>query len=146
MSPLSHPVACERVRVQVSLELDGELSQLERAMLDAHVLRCADCRSYRDDVRAFARALRTAPLEPVPALSVRRFRRTAVRFQAAVAAAMAFAAVGVGAQAVRGHQEAGSFSTFRVSNFQTQTDLEREQELIEGTTGAGTRSGRVTVR
>ena len=38
--PLS---VCARVREQVSLELDGELSQLEQRMLAAHLERCAAC-------------------------------------------------------------------------------------------------------
>jgi predicted anti-sigma-YlaC factor YlaD len=149
MVPTSHPVACERVRSQVSLEVDGDLSQLERAMLAAHVLRCAECRAYRSDVHAFTRALRAAALETAPAVTVRRYRRStaATRFQAGVAAAMAFAVVGVATQMVQGRSEGSSITSFRVVHFQTQSELEREQALIERNTAPGSRgSGEATVR
>jgi hypothetical protein len=149
MSGTSHPVSCERVRGQVSLELDCELSQLERAMLAAHAVRCADCRAYRTEVRAFTRELRTAPLEAAPAISVRRYGRTvASRIQAGVAAAMALAVVGVGSQAVQSRHDGASFSTLRVSHFESQQEIEREQQLIQGSdAGSGNRtSGEATVR
>ena len=34
---------CDRAREWVSLELDGELSELGAARLDAHLVRCAAC-------------------------------------------------------------------------------------------------------
>src|SRR6187431_596619 len=96
-----HSAACDRVRAQISLELDSELSQLERAMVAAHVVRCADCRAFRTGTTAVTRELRAAPLEQPPAsVPVRRPRRLAsvARFQAGVAAAMALAIVGVASQ------------------------------------------------
>ena len=36
--------ACERAMQWISLELDGELSQLERAALGRHIDGCARCR------------------------------------------------------------------------------------------------------
>ena len=149
MVPTTHPVACERVRSQVSLEVDGELSQLERAMVAAHVLRCADCRGYRADVHAFTRALRAAALEAAPAVTVRRYRRStaATRFHAGVAAAMAFAVIGVATQIVQSRPDGSSISSFQVIHFQTQNELEREQALIERNTAPGSRgSGDATVR
>jgi predicted anti-sigma-YlaC factor YlaD len=149
MVPTTHPVACERVRSQVSLELDGELSQLERAMLAAHVLRCADCRAYRGDVHALTRALRAAALEAAPPVTVRRYRRStaAIRFRAGVAAAMAFAVVGVATQMVQGRADGSSISSFRVIHFQTQSELEREQALIERNIAPSSRGpGDATVR
>src|SRR5919107_2195430 len=98
MQRTGHSVGCDRVRAQVSLELDGEISQLERALLGAHLRRCADCRSFRERTRAFTTELRAAPLSRPPAdLHVRRPRRISVvgRYQAGVAAAMALAIVGV---------------------------------------------------
>ena len=149
MVPTKHPVVCERVRAQVSLEVDGELSQLERAMLAAHVVRCAECRAYRRDVHALTRALRSAPLETAPPIAVRRYRRSsaATRFQAGAAAAMAFAMVGIATQVVDGQQEASSFSGLHVVHFQTQNELEHEQALIEGNAAPTARgSGEATVR
>ena len=37
---------CARTRFWVSLRIDGELSQLECALLDAHLSRCPECREF----------------------------------------------------------------------------------------------------
>jgi predicted anti-sigma-YlaC factor YlaD len=125
------------------LEVDAELSQLERAMLAAHVVRCAECRAYRREVHALTRALRSAPLETAPPVAVRRYRRSiaATRFQAGVAAAMAFTVVGIASQIVDGQQEVSGFSSLHVVHFQTQSELELEQALIEGNAAPPTSSG-----
>ena len=41
---------CERARSRVSLGLDGELSEVEQAMLRAHVGRCAACAAFERDI------------------------------------------------------------------------------------------------
>src|SRR3954454_17246769 len=46
---------CERARLWASLRADGELSELEGALLDAHLARCAECRSVAGGVGALAR-------------------------------------------------------------------------------------------
>ena len=43
---------CERARGWVSLSLDGELSEFERALLDAHLGRCAECSVFAADTGA----------------------------------------------------------------------------------------------
>ena len=149
--PLSRqPVVCERVREQASLEVDGELSQLERAMLAAHVARCAECRAYRSELQGLTRALRSAPLEAIAPVTVRRYGRSraSTRFQAGAAAAMAFAVVGIATQVVDGRPEAASgLSHLRVVHFQTQSELEQEQALIERSLeSSSTGSGEATVR
>ena len=48
MSAAYPQTVCSRVREQVSLELDGELSQLEQRMLGAHLERCGGCAAYAD--------------------------------------------------------------------------------------------------
>jgi anti-sigma factor RsiW len=54
---------CERARFWASLRLDGELSELEGALLDAHLTRCAGCRAIAQGFDASTAALRSAPLE-----------------------------------------------------------------------------------
>ena len=54
---------CDRVRSQVSLELDGELSELERLMVARHLERCADCCSFRDRAAEIVHEMRSAPFE-----------------------------------------------------------------------------------
>ncbi|MEX2212071.1 MAG: zf-HC2 domain-containing protein [Gaiellaceae bacterium] len=127
------------MRSQVSLELDGELSQLERAMLAAHLLRCGECRAFRLQASAFTRLLRAAALEwPATRFAVRRPRRTALalRFQSVAAAAMAFAVVGVATQVAArgpGERHVGSSS---VVHFQSQDELQRELAIIAAPAGA----------
>jgi anti-sigma factor RsiW len=90
---------CARAREHVSLRLDGELSEFERALLAAHLARCETCRRFDADVRAVTDQVRAAPLEAlaVPiALPPRRPVRAVRGLQAAVAAA-AVATVGLGA-------------------------------------------------
>lgn len=57
---------CERARSWTSLQVDGELSELEQALLDAHLERCPDCRAFADGVRGVDALLRAQPLEAPP--------------------------------------------------------------------------------
>lgn len=95
------PVRCERSREWASLRLDGMLSFFESALLDRHLRRCADCRSFAAAVSAHTHLLRSAELEEpgrrveVPGRRVSH-RRSAVgaAVVTAVAAAAAFLAIG----------------------------------------------------
>jgi predicted anti-sigma-YlaC factor YlaD len=96
MTSLRPSLVCERVRSQVSRELDGELSELERRMLTSHLERCAECREYQEDLLAFTRELREAPLEQLShPIEVHRPRRASLAWaQMGVAAAVAVAVFG----------------------------------------------------
>jgi predicted anti-sigma-YlaC factor YlaD len=91
------PLACERARVWASLRLDGELSELEAALLDAHLGRCEECAA---DVAAFELATTTLRAEPlVPATIRLQPRAGSLRpFIAATAATLlvTFALAGAG--------------------------------------------------
>src|SRR6478672_1665091 len=56
---------CARARFWASLRVDGELSELEGALLDAHLARCADCSALVEGFSSSAAMLRSAPLERV---------------------------------------------------------------------------------
>ena len=99
MRDIVHTQACERARTWASLSLDGELSELERRLMRAHLVRCAVCAAFAADVEALVTEVRTAPLEPVPASAqtqVWRLRPTApvVRLASRAAAVVAAAAAG----------------------------------------------------
>jgi predicted anti-sigma-YlaC factor YlaD len=100
------PLVCERVRGQISVGLDGELSQFERVMIASHLERCAACGTYEAEVRAFTHALREAPLEPIAQSVVihRRRRHIGARVQVAAAAAVALVALVGASEALRGQQ------------------------------------------
>jgi hypothetical protein len=51
---------CARARFWVSLRVDDELSELEGALLDAHLSRCADCREFALASDASTAAIRAA--------------------------------------------------------------------------------------
>jgi predicted anti-sigma-YlaC factor YlaD len=53
---------CERATQWISLDLDGELSQLEQAALARHLLRCARCQAVSTEVSSFTRMLRETPM------------------------------------------------------------------------------------
>jgi predicted anti-sigma-YlaC factor YlaD len=88
---------CDRIREWISLELDGELSRIERALVDRHLALCPDCRAFAAEVHAFTGALRTARLEPLerPIALPSRSRVSLRAFQVAAAAAVAVVAVGI---------------------------------------------------
>ncbi len=90
-------MVCQRIREQVSLRLDGELSQLELRMVSFHLERCADCQTFEAAVREFTTELRTAPLEsPRLPIAIRRTRRISLSTaQLSAAAALAVAVLGV---------------------------------------------------
>lgn len=90
MNAVARAVTCERVRAQVSLDLDCDLSHLEKRMVDAHLARCAACREFEEGVTEVTRQLRSAPLEvPSTPVIVRLPRRVSLqRLQIGVAAVL----------------------------------------------------------
>lgn len=90
---------CERARAAISLELDGELSAVELAFLERHLLRCARCGEFRAESRTFTEVLRGAPLDRTTRSTVhlaplRRSRRSAIPRRAVAAASFAVLALG----------------------------------------------------
>ena len=93
---------CERTRAWASLELDGELSELEGMLFHEHVRGCADCAAVVDDLHRIAAIVRATPLaEPsrrgfeFPARVVRPSTRP-LAARGLVAAAVIALAAGLG--------------------------------------------------
>lgn len=61
---------CARARFWASLRIDGELSELEGALLDAHLGRCADCREVVAGFTGATEGLRAAPFAVPPPMAV----------------------------------------------------------------------------
>ena len=135
MSAVRPSVICERVRAQVSHQLDDELSQLERRMLAAHLERCADCRSYADEVSVFTRTLREAPLESLERpLVLRRPRRASIgRLQVGVPAGLAVAILGAASQFAASETQSPSLARFEGARNLSPPGavLEREQAILD---------------
>jgi anti-sigma factor RsiW len=93
---------CERARTWFSLRLDGELSEFESVLLDAHLGRCAPCAAAAAQIKAVTGVLRAVAPEPSPVgmkTPPARSERGSLRaFYAAVAATLTLAtgAMGLG--------------------------------------------------
>jgi predicted anti-sigma-YlaC factor YlaD len=83
---------CRLAREQVSLRLDGELSDFEDAALSSHLAACAACRSYAFSTTEATAQIRATPLEQ-PEYPVVLPHRTRVRIPLRTAHAAAAAAV-----------------------------------------------------
>lgn len=145
MSVARASVICDRVRAQISLELDGELSQLERRMLAAHLDRCSECHAYQADVATFTHELRAVPLEqPERPFVLRRHRRISLgSAQVGVAAMLAFAALGLASQlGAPGADRVGSASPTTTKNLFV-ASWTPEQELAQLEPAAHRRQGRL---
>ena len=96
--PATNSLLCERTRGWLSLRLDGELSDFERALMDAHLSCCGECRAFAADIAVVTGALRDAPLErPAEPVTLPERRRRPVRtIQVAAAAAAVVVAASVG--------------------------------------------------
>jgi len=93
---------CERARFWVSLRIDGELSELEGALLDAHLARCGACRAVADGFDGAAVLLRSTAQEPLPAPVTIGARRTPRRVLATVSVAALLVLGIVAGSVVRG--------------------------------------------
>jgi predicted anti-sigma-YlaC factor YlaD len=90
------PPACDRARTWASLRLDGELSEIESALLGAHLQRCAACAAAAAGLDGVTRAIRAAELEePAEPVWVPRVRTSGSlrSFHAAAASVVAVAAI-----------------------------------------------------
>jgi predicted anti-sigma-YlaC factor YlaD len=134
MGSIDMSVNCSRVRAQVSLQLDDELSQLERRMVSAHLERCHDCSLYAEEVEEFTLALRAAPMVSLDrAIAVTRPRRLSIlRMQAGVAAVLAVVAVGLASQVTPSSSSDATETEWSVTvtRFPTAVETQRELEML----------------
>ena len=114
-------VLCERARSWAALSPDGELSELERKLLESHTERCPSCADFAVQVAAIAAELREAALEPVPqpvAIPMRRRRPAYGRMRTVgAAAAVALMALGITARAPLSNGDRQSLQVPRVVDF-----------------------------
>lgn len=125
-------MVCERVRAQVSLQLDGELSELERRMTESHLARCPECGAFEQDVAMLTQSLRDAPLErprdPVVVYAPRRV--SLARIHGGVAAAVAVVSLGVAVQFAGSEPEQLPATASSLgASFHVETDDELAREV-----------------
>jgi anti-sigma factor RsiW len=90
---------CDRAREWSSLRLDGELSELESVLLDAHLKQCNACSVFAVAAEAVALQLRCAAperLDQPVRLPARRTASSLRAVQLGAAAALVAAAAGLG--------------------------------------------------
>lgn len=121
---------CERARRWSSLRVDGELSQLESALLDAHLGGCHSCRAFAQGTESVAAVLATARLEePAPfALNVPRRRRARRVFQSVAVATVVLVALlvaGLAGLGARGGSARAVKPVAMVSALDTPNELRR---------------------
>jgi anti-sigma factor RsiW len=122
--------ACDRAREALSVGLDGELSELDRARLDAHLERCPDCAAFEAGSSAVAQLLRQAPQEQmsVPIMLPRAGRLSVARMLQAGAAAAAVALV-AGLSAIHGAGQRSSAPSVAHFKLSPTASLGRDDEL-----------------
>ena len=84
---------CARARESVSVQLDGELPELELDQLETHLRFCPECAAWAADVRDATRQLREAGLEAPAHRFMRPRHRRSWRVSSAVALVSAAAVV-----------------------------------------------------
>jgi hypothetical protein len=119
---------CARARFWASLRIDGELSELETALLDAHLARCAACSEIAAGFASGTDLLRATPLERIAPVAVSR-ARSPRRFLVGAAIAAVVAAGAVAGVLVRGEVSSNPSSAPHlvavVANFETPDQLRR---------------------
>jgi hypothetical protein len=119
---------CARARLWASLRIDGELSELEGALLDAHLRLCAECRAVAGGFGSATAALRAAPLERVAPVAL-DLPRSPRRVLATIAVAVVLVAGMIAGGLVRGQVSQDAASAPRVvaavASFETPDQLRR---------------------
>jgi Putative zinc-finger len=143
MNAVRSSLVCQRIREQVSLRLDDEVSQLEERMLASHLLRCSDCRTFEESVREFTDQLRAAPLEsPRQPILVRRTRRVSLTAaQVTAAATLAVAVLGVLSQVGLPTAQDPSARSTTANLFRTSWQPDRELAQIDSNLPGTNRPG-----
>jgi predicted anti-sigma-YlaC factor YlaD len=123
---------CARASERVSLHLDGQLSEFEELLLDAHIERCPDCKAYAANVAGLTRALRSTPLEQ-PSVTFAPPRRTRRPVTALLTASAAAAVAVVGLNALVGlHVFASQVRPGTIVNPKVINLKERQMDQLSG--------------
>ncbi len=127
------PKVCDRARTYVSLRLDGELSEFERALLESHLESCGSCRAFAIEAADITAELRAAALHRLerPIVLPARVHAGLRRLQVGAAAAVVVTVVGAGAVVgtVRSPVEQPRFRTIEAANVQPTLRQLRAQDL-----------------
>jgi len=100
---------CDRARQWASIDVDGQLSEFERTLLDAHLVGCQSCAEFRREIARLTQVVRAAPAAQLTRpIEVARVRRRYGLRLAPAAAAMAAAVLGLGSLLASSQLHTGS--------------------------------------
>jgi hypothetical protein len=119
---------CARARFWVSLRADDELSELEGALLEAHLGRCANCREFAEASDASTHAIRAASYVRHPPV-VLDLPRSPKRLVAGAGIAALVAAAAVAGVLVRGAVSPGSAGPSAVHSVAVVASVETPDQL-----------------
>jgi predicted anti-sigma-YlaC factor YlaD len=124
---------CDRFRELHSASLDGELSELDHARLQAHLAACAGCGAYAGAAEAASRLVRHTPLEQPSFPVIVPGRRLAVarKFQAGAAAAAVALTVGLSVGISTISSPSSSHTTHRAAQSAKLRFPDQELRLLE---------------
>ena len=134
-------ILCDRARAWAALAPDGELSELEHKLLDAHLARCHPCELFAADVASVAAVLRKEPLQTLShplTISTWRRRTSLARLRTVgAAAAVALMAIGITARAPLPSNDRDSAPLPRITDFSVDAQGELAQILRGQGSGLG---------
>jgi anti-sigma factor RsiW len=126
---------CRRARQSLSIRLDGELSEIAAARLEAHLRLCGDCAAFGARIVAIADAMRSASLvEPAEAIVMPRRPGSRLWVLSAGAASVAALAVAVATTGLPGWGLGGARNASRSNAAQLRAsyaDQERVRLLLQ---------------
>jgi len=100
---------CDRARQSASIDVDGQLSEFERTLLEAHLVGCQSCAEFHREIAGLTHAIRAAPAAQLTRpIEVARVRRRYGLRLAPAAAAMAAAVLGLGSLLASSQLHTGS--------------------------------------
>jgi predicted anti-sigma-YlaC factor YlaD len=100
---------CDRARQWASIDVDGQLSEFERTLLDAHLVGCQSCAEFRREIAQLTQVVRAAPAAQLTRpIEIARVRRRYGLRLAPAAAAMAAAVLGLGSLLASSQLHTGS--------------------------------------
>jgi predicted anti-sigma-YlaC factor YlaD len=91
-------MGCDHWTEAISAIADGEDAGIDPRLVEAHVARCAACRTFRDDVESLRRPSRIAPAPVMPDLSRHIVKRNAIADRASAWGAVRILLAAVAAQ------------------------------------------------
>jgi predicted anti-sigma-YlaC factor YlaD len=142
MIPPGIPGACQKAREAMSLQLDGELSEVGAAGLAAHLRECGACAACAGELSAITSRLRATPLESPTRLPLLRRAGRPARAATAMAAVAVVSGLTITVGSLRSdHSNTVRASTVAATDVRADIFIIRQLDPLGGFQPAFQRSG-----